>query len=158
MEKITPIRQRDDSSCGPASIAMIARFFGRKESMTEIERLTGYKKGKGVWNADIVAALRALGLTAREKSNVTWAQLQKTANKPNTAVLVCWMHRGLVGHYSVVEEVTDDTIRLADPYEGAIVEMDKGSFLCLWMDYENMAYPKKNTDIQLRWMVVVTKR
>jgi hypothetical protein len=64
---------------------------------------------------------------------------------------------GVVGHFSVVERVTEDAVFLADPAEGAVIEMDKTTFLKLWMDYEHMAYPRKNTDIQLRWMAVVTK-
>lgn len=137
---------------------MVARYFGMTEPMAHIEKITGYKKGKGIWNADIVRALRRLGLAAETRSFVTWAQFKRAANAKGNAVIVCWMHRGLVGHYSVVERVTDDAVRLADPYEGAIVEMDKGSFLCLWMDYEHMAYPKKSTDIQLRWMAIARLR
>lgn len=155
--KFTPLPQSDDSSCGPTSIAMVAAYFGVGRPAEEIEKISGYKKRGGMWNADVLRTLRALGLRASDAANVTWPRLMKAANDPKKAVIVCWMLRGTVGHYSVVERVTRDNIVLADPAEGGLVEMDKETFLKLWMDYERMPYPRKNTDIQLRWMAVASK-
>lgn len=65
---------------------------------------------------------------------------------------------GYKGHFSVVENMSKDFIELADPDSGKINKMKKNMFMRLWMDYDNMWYPIKNTDIQLRWMCVVSKK
>ena len=68
------------------------------------------------------------------------------------------MKFGYIGHFSVVEKVSKDSIILADPHDGKDVKMKKIVFMRLWMDYDDLWYPSKNTDIQLRWMCVVTKK
>ena len=68
------------------------------------------------------------------------------------------MMLGYMGHFSVVEKVNKDFIELADPHTGKITKMKKIMFMRLWMDYDDMWYPIKNTDIQLRWMCVVSKK
>jgi ferredoxin-fold anticodon binding domain-containing protein len=65
--------------------------------------------------------------------------------------------RGYIGHVSVLEKVTNNYIFLADSEEGKITKLPRTIFLRLWFDYDEMWYPKKNTDIQLRWLVSVKK-
>jgi hypothetical protein len=56
--------------------------------------------------------------------------------------------------------VTKDHIFLAEPDTGKIIKLQKIIFMRLWLDYEldeESWWPGENTDIQLRWMVVVGK-
>ena len=68
---------------------------------------------------------------------------------------------GYIGHLSVLEKVDAKHIYLADPLQGKILKIEKIKFLRFWLDYEARGtdkwYPEKNSDIQLRWMVVVKK-
>jgi ABC-type bacteriocin/lantibiotic exporter with double-glycine peptidase domain len=155
--KITPFKQRDDSACGPTSIQMVSEYFGLSCSFKQIASVSQYKKKDGLSNEDLVETLKELGLAVRAKANATWADLLRF-NTPDRVIVVSWMKFGYIGHFSVVERVGKNFIELADPHDGKIVRMEKIIFLRLWMDYDDMWYPQKNTDIQLRWMCVVSKR
>jgi predicted double-glycine peptidase len=63
-----------------------------------------------------------------------------------------------IGHFSVVDNVTDTHIYLNNPETGFIEKIEKIIFLRLWFDYDEHWYPEKNTDIQLRWMLMVTDK
>ncbi len=155
--KIKPIKQRDDSACGPTSIQMILNYFKVPYTFKEIAKVSGYKKKGGLYNKDLVNAIEKFGLNVQEKVNSTWADLARL-NKPSNVIVVSWMMKGYIGHFSVVEKVNKDSIELADPESGKITKMKKIIFLRMWMDYEKGWYPVKNTDIQLRWMCIVSKK
>ncbi len=154
--KILPIKQRDDLACGPTSIQMILNYFKVPYTFKEIAKVSGYKKKGGLYNKDLVNAIEKFGLSVKEYTNSKWVDLARY-NQPNNVIVVSWMMRGYIGHFSVVEKITKNSIELADPDIGKITKMGKIIFLRLWMDYENGWYPVKNTDIQLRWMCVVSK-
>lgn len=68
------------------------------------------------------------------------------------------MLKGYIGHFSVLNHVTKTHIFVADPNVGRIVKMPKLVFLRLWLHYDELWYPIKNTDIQLRWMAIVSTK
>ena len=154
--KIQPIKQRDGSSCGPACIKMVTSYFNLPTSLNRINIVSGYRKRGGLYNEDLLETLEKLGLKTKPLNNATWPDLIKY-NKPNNVIIVSWMLRGYIGHFSVVDKVTAKTINLAEPESGKIIKLNKLVFLRLWFDYEPKWYPVKNTDISLRWMVVVSK-
>ena len=47
--KIKPIKQRDDSACGPTSIQMILNYFKIPYTFKEIAKVSGYKKKGGLY-------------------------------------------------------------------------------------------------------------
>lgn len=155
--KIRPIKQKDDSACGPTSIQMTLAYFDLPYSFEEIAKISQYKKRDGLTNKNLVETVRSLDLVVREKANSTWTDLLRL-NTNNKVIIVSWMKFGYIGHFSVVEKVSKDSITLADPHDGKNVKMKKIVFMRLWMDYDDLWYPSKNTDIQLRWMCVVTKK
>lgn len=66
------------------------------------------------------------------------------------------MLRGYIGHFSVVEKVTDARIWIADPESGSLISFEKIAFLRLWLDYGENWYPRKVSDFKLRWMAVLS--
>ena len=54
--KIKPIKQRDDSACGPTSIQMILNYFKVPYTFKEIAKVSGYEKKGGLYNKDLVVA------------------------------------------------------------------------------------------------------
>ena len=68
---------------------------------------------------------------------------------------------GYIGHVSVVEKIDQKHIYLAEPTTGKVTKIERIKFLRLWLDYEAKdevpMYPKSKSNIQLRWMVVVSK-
>jgi len=155
--KISPIKQRDDSACGPTSIQMVLTYFGIPHTFEEIATISQYKKKDGLFNTDLVETLKKMGLHVKVHTSTRWSDLVRY-NTTNNVIIVSWMMKGYIGHFSLVEKVGKDFIELADPDNGKIVKMEKMIFMCLWMDYDGMWYPAKNTDIQLRWMGVVSKK
>src|SRR3989338_8716869 len=121
--KILPIKQKDGSACGPTSIQMILNYFKVPYTFKEIAKVSGYKK--------------KFGLNVQEKANSTWADLRRF-NKPDKVIVISWMMKGYIGHFSVVEKVNKDSIELADPDTGKITKMEKIIFLRLWMDCDDM--------------------
>ncbi|OGZ41885.1 MAG: hypothetical protein A3C80_04255 [Candidatus Ryanbacteria bacterium RIFCSPHIGHO2_02_FULL_45_43] len=155
--KITPIKQKDDSACGPTSIQMVLAYFGFSYTFEMIAKISQYKKKDGLSNKDLVKTLRVLHFTVQEKANATWADLTRY-NTADKAIIVSWMMFGYIGHFSVVEKVDKKYITLANPHDGKHAKMEKMAFMRLWMDYDDMWYPIKNTDIQLRWMCIISKK
>ena len=154
--KIYPIKQHDDSACGPTAIEMVLKYFNISHSFKEISIISGYKKKGGLSNQELVHTLKKFDLDIREKSGARWSDLLNQ-NTKKKLIIVSWMLNGYIGHFSVVDSVGKHYIKLADPYSGTIRKMEKIMFMRLWMDYDDMWYPSKNTDIQLRWMCIVSK-
>ncbi|MDB4978382.1 MAG: hypothetical protein JWM56_568 [Candidatus Peribacteria bacterium] len=157
MIKILPLKQIDDSDCGPTSIKMAVDYLGLPISFKEIARVSEYKRKDGLTDIDLVHTIKKLGLRVRAKRNTSWTDLRR-ANKENAVIIVSWMKYGYMGHFSVVDSVQKDHILLADPEFGTLEKIEKLIFMRLWMDYDDVWYAKQNTDIQLRWMAVVSKK
>lgn len=155
--KIFPLKQRDASACGPTSIQMVLTYFKLPISFKKIGEISQYKKRDGLSNKDLIETLQKFNLAVREKNNATWSELM-LHNSPNKVIIVSWMKKGYIGHFSVVEKVEKNHITLVDPQEGKNIKIQKIVFMRLWMDYDDMWYPHKNSDIQLRWMCVVSKQ
>lgn len=154
--KVTPIKQRDDSACGPTSIEMTLHTLGVPHTYNDIVKTSSYKKTDGMTNEKVAEVLSKMGTQVTTQSQTTWEELMK-ANTKNSVIIVSWMLKGYIGHLSVVERVNKESIILAEPTTGAYEKMHRIQFLRLWMDYDGMWFPDKNTDIQLRWMCIVTK-
>lgn len=150
--KVKPIKQINSIACGAACIKMAAAYFNLNYSWKKIAEISKYKQKDGLYNKDLVKALQKLGFKTAEKANVSWEQLKKL-NSSDKIIIVSWMLKGYIGHFSVVDKVTDKAIYLADPEAGKIIKLDKIVFLRLWLDYEPHWYPRENSDIQLRWVV-----
>ncbi len=155
--KIKPIKQRDSIGCGPASIKMVSDYLGTNISMNKINQASKYKERDGLSNTELAKTLEELGFAVKEKNNASWEDLKNLNTKENVIIL-SWMQKGYLGHFSVLEKVTKDRIFLADPECGEIISMQKIIFLRLWFDYDELWYPEKNTDIQLRWLIIVSKK
>lgn len=134
---------------------MLVDYFHLPYSLEHIEKASLYKKKNGLSNTDLVDTLEQLGLKVKAKANAKWTDLVQ-GNAEGKVIIVSWMMLGYIGHFSVIDHVDKDFIYLADPHEGEIIKMEKIIFMRLWMDYDDMWYPEKNTDIQLRWMVIAS--
>lgn len=157
--KIKPIKQRDASACGPTCIEMTLKYFDVPHTVRQIAELTDYKKD-GVSNLDIVKTIKQYGLKTKTQKNTSWEALQKY-NTDDAVIIVSWMLDGYIGHVSVVDQITDTYIILAEPTTGKHLKIEKIKFLRLWWDYEGQGrdiwYPETKADVQLRWMAVVRK-
>lgn len=156
MLKLHSIKQWDGNACGPASIEMTAGYLGVPLARATIAKVSRYRQRQGLSNVELVETLRDLGFGVRAKSLATWADLRAASRSQKSVAIVSWMLDGYIGHFSVVEKVTADGVYLADPLSGKIVRLQRIAFLRLWLDYDELWYPRTNGDIQLRWIAVVS--
>jgi len=70
--KITPIKQRDASACGPTSIEMALKYFGVPHTVSDITTVTNYKKEGGIYNKQLVKVLQYYGLKTKVLKNASW--------------------------------------------------------------------------------------
>ena len=154
--KVKVLKQRDSEACGPTCIRMTTNYFGLRWSAKHIALVSKYKQRGGLSNEEYTAALKKLGLQVRAREQATWNDLQKY-NKKDTIITVSWMLKGYIGHFSILDHATKTHIFLAEPEAGKIIKLPKLVFLRLWFDYHELWYPLKNSDIQLRWMAIVSR-
>lgn len=154
INKFPIIRQRHSSGCGPACILMVTRYFGLHYSRRFIEQQCGNWKPEGMSERRFVNVLRRLGLATTTSTNTQWHQLVYLS-RSTAALVVSWMLDGNIGHFSVVERVTSTHIWLADPETATYVRFSKYAFLRLWHHYNSLWYPRRTSDITLRWVAVV---
>jgi ABC-type bacteriocin/lantibiotic exporter with double-glycine peptidase domain len=155
--KITPIKQPEEDACGPIALEITASYFKKNLSFEDIMTLIRYNRDEGMSNQDMINAVNKVGLSAKVISNASWEDLLKD-NTVENIIIVSWMLHGYIGHFSVVDNVTDTHVYLNNPETGEIDEMEKIVFMRLWFDYDEHWYPEKSTDIQLRWMLVVSDK
>ncbi len=139
---------------------MALSYFNVLHTPSQISKVTNYKKEGGLYNHQLVKSLNHFGLKTKTYANSKWEDLMDR-NTQDSVIVLSWMLEGFIGHFSVLEKADEKFIYLSDPHVGKIIKMEKLKFLRLWLDYEAKGtdawYPEKNSDIQLRWMVVVTK-
>jgi ABC-type bacteriocin/lantibiotic exporter with double-glycine peptidase domain len=139
---------------------MVLNYFDVPHTVKEITKVTDYKKEGGMCNLQLVKAILNFGLKVKKRTNVSWEELTKE-NTEESVIIVSWMLEGYIGHISVVEKVTETHIFLAEPTTGKVLKLERIKFLRLWWDFEaqgrDIWYPETKSDIQLRFMIVVTK-
>ena len=154
--KIVPIKQPEQDACGPIALEIATQYFKKNLSFLDITNVIDYDKNEGMSNADMVVAVKKLELEANIIVGTSWEEL-KSQNTLDTIIIVSWMLHGYIGHFSVIDHVTDTHVYLNNPETGMIDEIEKIMFMRLWFDYDDLWYPEKNTDIQLRWMLLVNE-
>lgn len=158
--KVTPIKQRDASACGPTCVEMTLRYFDIPHTIANIAKITNYKKEGGLYNKQLLSTLQYYGLTTKVSKNTTWEKVMQ-CNTKDSVIILSWMLYGYIGHFSVLEKIDEKNIFIAEPTTGEISKIEKIKFLRLWLDYEAKSevplYPESKSNIQLRWMCVVSK-
>ena len=100
--KIIPIKQRDASACGPTSIEMVLKYFDIPHTVTDIAKVTNYKKEDGIYNRQLVSVLQHYGLRTKVLKNASWENLIEL-NTKDSVIILSWMLDGYIGDLSVLE-------------------------------------------------------
>lgn len=113
--------------CGPASLRMIARYYGKSYSLDEI-RNRSYITREGVSMMGISQAAESIGLHT-QGVRLTWSQLKEEAQLP------CIIHWGQ-NHFVIVYRIKKEKVFVADPMHG-LLKYSKEEFLRQWSSDQN---------------------
>ena len=111
------VMQSSDFSCGPAALATVLQNMGFNSTEQELKVLAGTDTS-GTSMHGLSEAAKAKGLSA------TGMKLSVDDLKPNNIVHIILDGEG---HYSVVREITNESVKLADPSLGNI-ELSREKF------------------------------
>ncbi|TAN33586.1 hypothetical protein EPN28_02125 [Patescibacteria group bacterium] len=147
--------------CGPACLKMALEFFSAKgrpafgggKSEAELTRLAKGTKNKGTNAADLLGVARSLGFDGFIKDSAEIKDIKKFVVNNKIPVIVDWFSRD-DGHYSVVVDVDNKNIFLADPETAKIKKIDLKTFKRVWFDFPGDFLKTKN-EIIIRRMIVI---
>jgi predicted double-glycine peptidase len=146
--------------CGPASLKIVADYFGIPRTEDELARLCRTHPELGTTSRRIAAAARKLGFSVVIKDRAAYRDISFWLSN-GIPVIVDWFSRGrrdyldsdvADGHYSVVVGLTPTEIILDDPEIGTRRIMPRASFLRVWFDFRGRQI-RKCSDIVLRQLI-----
>ena len=113
-KKYICIKQHDESDCGAACLAIVAKHYGLKMHISKIREIAGTDK-RGTNAYGLVKAAEELGFTAKGVKAKP-EHLKKELPFPAIAHVI----KDNLLHYVVIHEVKDNEIVVADPAEGIV--------------------------------------
>lgn len=170
------ITQKDDVSCGPASLKHAMEIFGFRKSVTYLQSLCNTTKN-GTSTANMIRAIRRLGYAVLTVEYATLTHLtsalKHTPRKPR-ALIVSYLYDTNQqqtaidsGHWATVSSYNASVgkIVLFDSYTGTKKSYVWKFFRTLWKDYDRVRKPirsiKKQIKIVRKWqhklLLVVAK-
>ncbi len=136
MRAVPYFPQANEHVCGPATVQMALAAFGKhvaQESLDQ-ELETPRDPDQGTDPHAIVRVLGAHGLSAEAISPASLQDIKNALDK-DMVVLVCYSEPELdMGHYSIVQDITDTEIVLHDPYHGPYFTISREEFERRWQD------------------------
>lgn len=151
------------SRCGPATLKIVAEYFGMKVSEGKIAKLCGTKKDLGTTGEALAEGARKLGFKSTIKDYATFKDIMLCL-KRNVPPIVDWFSPGDLdafkhqympdGHYSAAIGLTKTHIVLEDPEIGGRRNLDRKEFLRVWFDFDTDVLHKP-TDILIRRLIIV---
>lgn len=151
MIKIKPFKEKP-GHCGPASLKMVAFYYGIEESEKKLAKLCKYTPKKGTSAKNLVKAAKKLDLEGFIQDNSDIVDIEQYV-KNEIPVIVNWFCEE-TGHYSVAVDVDKENIYLQDSYYGRLITKGVDNFKGIWFDFEG-EYPESKDDLILRRMIVL---
>ena len=119
------IRQHDMSDCGPACLAMVARYYKGNVSIAKIREQIGTNSMGTSLNA-LSAGAEAIGFKTKALKSIANTASDCLNEVPLPCIAHMIVNEDLL-HYVVILKIKKNTIIISDPAEG-IVEISKNQF------------------------------
>lgn len=138
------VKQQDETDCGAACISTIAKYYGKRISITKIRNIAGTDKrgtsGKGIIKASTSLGFDCKCLISKEK------KLKRDIPYP----IIAHIKRDGLEHYIVIYKINKNKILIADPAD-SITWIKKDTFLDMWsgiffLIVPNSKFEKTNDD------------
>ncbi len=133
---------------------MILHYYGIDASEEDIGRVAKTTVEHGTTNDNLLIAARSYGLDGVWHKEATLADLC-THVAQNIPVIVEWFSTNQV-HYSIVVGADEDQIVLLNPEHGEQESFTHEEFMSVWFSFSG-PFIKTQRDVQLRWMLPLTK-
>jgi len=141
-----------DAYCGPATLKIVFDYLGLVKSQEEWAKLAGATHEEGMQNDGLFKAIKAVGYSYKFFKVSSFEDIKKFLDKKIPVIVVWWT--GQWGHYSVVADISQKTIILADPSIGQFKRINLKRFDHLWFDFAQ-DYERKPEDLELRTFIAV---
>lgn len=113
------VRQSTPYNCGPAALATLLTQLGFAATEDEILEIAPTDPEKGIQLSELKRAAVAMGYSAVVRK-MTFAELQSYLQKTSDPVLVHDVKKGVGGHYSVIRDISQDSVELSDTEAGNV--------------------------------------
>ncbi|MBD2314718.1 peptidoglycan-binding protein [Desertifilum sp. FACHB-1129] len=122
-------RQTSNSSCAPAALATLLRYWNIDAPESEVARLAGTSR-LGTTMPQLIVAARELGMEGVEMK-ATWEQVQ-AVNRPG--ILGVWLIAGSrkLPHAVTLVAMSDRYALIADPARGRFYNLNRTEFAEIW--------------------------
>lgn len=152
-----PVRlfKQSPSHCGPASLKMVLGYLGLEKTEAELAALTKCTEERGTAARDIVAAAQSLGFQAFLKDEASLADIREWVIGRQLPVIIAWFAHD-DDHYSVVVDITDTHISIADPETATVERLLCADFEKVWYD-RRLAEGREGQAIVPRPLVVISR-
>ncbi len=145
---ITPIKQPDDTTCGPSALKLALEIFGKHKSISTLIELCKTNRN-GTSTKHLIAAINALGFSVLAVEYATLTHLQSALRYPPNqprAILVSYLYdlderqepHPDSGHWAVVSAYSarNSRIVLLDSASGKKKSYAWKEFRDRWMDFD----------------------
>lgn len=125
---LTRTRQITEYSCGASALQAVLHYWGRDLDETELMRVLGTREDVGTHPESIERGVRALGMQAEMRENLTLDEVQRFTTEVGPMIALCQVWRSMKsadvapeeewdnGHYIVVLGVDAENVYFQDPY------------------------------------------
>lgn len=149
--KIPFFNQKEDNTCGPASLEMVFSFFGRDLSESKLKKLAKTTKDNGTSHFGIIQAVRKSNFYCYVHKNSDLHQIKSFISQGFPVIIRYIEPSENEDHYSIVVGFNKNHLFLNDPWNGKRYKISNHKFISRWRDDD---YNPLND----RWMMVISKR
>ena len=136
------VRQHDQSDCGAAALATVARHHGIAVGLEQMRELAGTDR-VGTNLLGLVQAAEKLGFSARAVKG----PYEALPEVPLPAVVHVKTEQGL-GHFIVLYRARKRSVVVADPARG-VEKLSRAAFCQRWTGYLVVLVPDRNRPVRL---------
>lgn len=154
MITVNLVRQ-SPSHCGPASLKMVLDYLGLEKTEAELALLTECTEERGTSARNIVAAAQSLGFAAFLKDGASVAHIREWVIERQLPVIVAWFSHD-DDHYSVVVDIDESEISIADPETATIERYRLADFEKVWYD-RRLSEGRPEQEIVWRPLIVISR-
>jgi ATP-binding cassette subfamily B protein len=132
------VRQNDQSDCGSAALATIARHYRMPVGLEQLRDLSGTDRVGTTLNG-LLRAAEQLGFSAR----AVHGPFEALPGVPLPAIAHVRNDNGQ-GHFVVLHQVKKGSVLVADPAHTHVERMSRADFCCRWTGYLLLLTPRQH--------------